>query len=210
MIGWCAVTGTIDAGAIALFLSSSCGRRRTSGRSPCSAKATTTKAGVPMLPNVAGRAETKKQILIYSLLLVPTAALPLAPARPGYLYAAGSRDAHGQVPLRCRPGLPPPQPARPKTRPARSSSGSPSSGSSLLFALILIGKALTSASGFRSPAVMAEPVQALFARRHGPPPQALHRAGHCARRADGDLLRQHAGAPWRLRGGARPVTVLRT
>jgi len=34
------------------------------------------RAGIPMLPVVAGRAETKKQILIYSFLLPPTAAMP--------------------------------------------------------------------------------------------------------------------------------------
>jgi heme o synthase len=48
------------------------------------------KAGVPMLPNVAGRDETRRQILIYSLLLVPTIALPLATGTAGTLYAAGA------------------------------------------------------------------------------------------------------------------------
>lgn len=48
------------------------------------------KAGVPMLPNVAGRAETKKQILFYSLLLVPTAAAPVVTGTAGHLYAAGA------------------------------------------------------------------------------------------------------------------------
>ena len=44
------------------------------------------RAGVPMLPVVAGRAATKLQILIYSVLLVPTSLLPWALGYAGALY----------------------------------------------------------------------------------------------------------------------------
>ena len=43
-----------------------------------------------MLPNVAGRPETRKQILIYSLLLIPTVALPCLTGIAGLLYAVGA------------------------------------------------------------------------------------------------------------------------
>jgi heme o synthase len=48
------------------------------------------KAGIPMMPNVAGDASTKKQILIYSLLLVPFATLPafVGFGGIGYLFAS--------------------------------------------------------------------------------------------------------------------------
>jgi protoheme IX farnesyltransferase len=44
------------------------------------------RAGVPMLPVVAGRAATTRQILIYSVVLVPVSALPWALGFAGALY----------------------------------------------------------------------------------------------------------------------------
>ena len=44
------------------------------------------RAGVPMLPVVAGRAETTRQILIYSILLLPVSLLPWALGFAGALY----------------------------------------------------------------------------------------------------------------------------
>jgi heme o synthase len=46
------------------------------------------KAGVPMLPVVSGKAATKRQILIYSALLVPTSVLPWAFGFAGPVYGA--------------------------------------------------------------------------------------------------------------------------
>jgi heme o synthase len=46
------------------------------------------RAGIPMLPVVAGRAETTRQILIYSVLLVPISVLPWALGFAGTIYAA--------------------------------------------------------------------------------------------------------------------------
>jgi protoheme IX farnesyltransferase len=46
-----------------------------------------TRAGVPMLPVVAGKAATKRQILIYCFLLVAAAALPWAFGAAGTVYA---------------------------------------------------------------------------------------------------------------------------
>src|SRR5438128_5637237 len=48
------------------------------------------KAGIPMLPVVAGQAETRRQILIYSVLLVPLTFLPALLGTVGILYAASA------------------------------------------------------------------------------------------------------------------------
>ncbi len=47
------------------------------------------KAGVPMLPNVAGRDETRKQILLYTLVLLPLTFLPALLGVSGILYVTG-------------------------------------------------------------------------------------------------------------------------
>jgi protoheme IX farnesyltransferase len=46
------------------------------------------RAGVPMLPVVAGRSATAKQILVYSLLLLPVSILPWALGFAGGVYGA--------------------------------------------------------------------------------------------------------------------------
>jgi protoheme IX farnesyltransferase len=46
------------------------------------------RAGVPMLPVVAGRAETKRQILLYSVVLAPVSLLPWALGFAGATYGA--------------------------------------------------------------------------------------------------------------------------
>jgi protoheme IX farnesyltransferase len=48
------------------------------------------RAGVPMLPVVAGKAATKRQILLYSVLMVGAAALPWAIGAAGAVYAVAS------------------------------------------------------------------------------------------------------------------------
>jgi len=90
MIGWAAVTGGISLESIVLFLiifmwtpphfwALALYRCRDYER-----------VGVPMLPVVAGPAETRRQIVIYSWLLVPLATLPafMGFAGPLYLVAA--------------------------------------------------------------------------------------------------------------------------
>jgi protoheme IX farnesyltransferase len=47
------------------------------------------RAGVPMLPVVAGVAETRRQIFIYTLLVVPISFLPALLGFAGTLYVAG-------------------------------------------------------------------------------------------------------------------------
>jgi heme o synthase len=89
-VAWAAASGGLDAGAIVLFLivfmwtpphfwALALFREGDYGR-----------AGVPMLPNVSGRTETKRQILIYNLLLMPTVLLPLVTGIGGWVYGIGA------------------------------------------------------------------------------------------------------------------------
>lgn len=86
MIGWAAVTGSVSLESIILFLiifmwtpphfwALALYRARDYER-----------VGVPMLPVVAGEKETKKQIFIYSALLVPITLLPSVVGLGGVLY----------------------------------------------------------------------------------------------------------------------------
>jgi protoheme IX farnesyltransferase len=88
VIGWVAATGDIGLEPIILFLiiflwtpphfwALSLNRTNEYAR-----------AGVPMLPVVAGRAATTRQILIYSVLLVPISVLPWMLGFAGALYGA--------------------------------------------------------------------------------------------------------------------------
>jgi heme o synthase len=87
MIGWAAATGTIGLESVLLFLiiffwtpphfwALSLWRVDEYAR-----------AGIPMLPVVAGRAETRRQILLYSIVLGPVGASPWLLGYAGLLYA---------------------------------------------------------------------------------------------------------------------------
>jgi heme o synthase len=88
IIGWAAVTGDIGWGAIALFAIIffwtpphfwALSLYRTGDYAA---------AGVPMLPVVAGPRETKRQMLLYTLVLWPAAAVPWLLGVAGGLYVA--------------------------------------------------------------------------------------------------------------------------
>jgi protoheme IX farnesyltransferase len=90
MIGWAAVTGSVSIESMLMFLiifmwtpphfwALSLYRCRDYER-----------VGVPMLPVVAGAAETRRQIWLYSLVLVPLAVLPVAIGLGGIAYAIAS------------------------------------------------------------------------------------------------------------------------
>jgi protoheme IX farnesyltransferase len=83
MIGWAAVTGTVSIPSIVLFLIIFMWTPPHFWALALFRSEDYEKAGVPMLPVVAGEAETRRQILIYSALLVP---VTLA---PGFLGFAG-------------------------------------------------------------------------------------------------------------------------
>jgi heme o synthase len=87
IVAGAAVTGGIDLGSIALFLLIFMWTPPHFWALALFREGDYESAGVPMLPNVAGRAETKKQILMYTLLIAPTTVLPLLTGTAGYLYA---------------------------------------------------------------------------------------------------------------------------
>jgi len=84
MIGWAAVTGTVDIPSIVLFLIIFMWTPPHFWALALFRSRDYEDAGVPMLPVVAGEAETRRQIMIYSVLLVP---VTLA---PGFLGFAGA------------------------------------------------------------------------------------------------------------------------
>jgi|SRR5665213_164675 len=90
MISWMAVTGRADLGAISLFLLIFMWTPPHFWALALFREGDYAKAGIPMLPNVAGRAETRKQILIYALLCAPVAALPALCGVGGVVYAVGA------------------------------------------------------------------------------------------------------------------------
>ena len=90
MISWVAVTGHVDLGAVALFLLIFMWTPPHFWALALFREGDYEKAGVPMLPNVYGRAETRKQILIYALACIPAAALPALAGVAGVLYAVGA------------------------------------------------------------------------------------------------------------------------
>jgi protoheme IX farnesyltransferase len=88
MVGWVSVTGSIDLGSIALFLIIFTWTPPHFWALALWKKinADYSSAGVPMLPVVAGPDETRRQILIYTLLLVPVTLLPALTGTVGWLY----------------------------------------------------------------------------------------------------------------------------
>jgi len=88
MVGWVSVTGSIDLGSIALFLIIFTWTPPHFWALALWKKinADYTNAGVPMLPVVAGADETRRQILIYTLILIPVTLLPALIGTVGLFY----------------------------------------------------------------------------------------------------------------------------
>jgi protoheme IX farnesyltransferase len=90
MIGWAAATGTVDLPAVVLFLIIFMWTPPHFWALALFRSGDYAKAGVPMLPVVAGDRETRRQILLYALLLVPLTLLPTALGIAGMFYLAGA------------------------------------------------------------------------------------------------------------------------
>ena len=88
MIGWAAVTGTIDPISLVLFAIIFLWTPPHSWALALFSNADYTRAGVPMMPVVAGPESTKRQILVYSWILVAATLLPFGVGMSGPLYAA--------------------------------------------------------------------------------------------------------------------------
>jgi heme o synthase len=110
VIGWAAVTGSVEVEAALLFLVVFYWTPPHFWALSLLLKDDYARAGVPMLPVVKGEAETKKQILLYTLLLLPLTLIFGAVAELSWIYfataVAGGAGflwyVHG---LRQRPGI---------------------------------------------------------------------------------------------------------
>ena len=88
MIGWAAVTGSVDVEPILLFLLIFFWTPPHFWALSLLRSDDYARAGIPMLPVVAGEAETRRQILIYSIVLAPIGAAPWLLGYTGLLYGA--------------------------------------------------------------------------------------------------------------------------
>jgi heme o synthase len=88
VIGWAAATGTVDVEPLLLFLIILLWTPPHFWALSLNRAGEYASAGIPMLPVVAGRNVTKRQILLYSVLLVGASLLPCAFGLTGALYGA--------------------------------------------------------------------------------------------------------------------------
>ncbi|NNG03361.1 MAG: protoheme IX farnesyltransferase [Inquilinus sp.] len=90
VIGWAAVTGDIGLGALALFALIFMWTPPHFWALALYRNDDYARAGVPMLPVVAGERHTKLQMLVYTVLLLPLAVLPYWIGIAGPVYGAGA------------------------------------------------------------------------------------------------------------------------
>ena len=88
MIGWAAVTGTVSLESVVLFLLIFMWTPPHFWALALYRDGDYARAGIPMLPVVAGKAATKRQILAYTLALFPLALAPSFLGLAGWLYGA--------------------------------------------------------------------------------------------------------------------------
>jgi protoheme IX farnesyltransferase len=90
MIGWAAVTGDVGWASVALFLLIFMWTPPHFWALSLYRRGDYAAAGVPMLPVVAGEAETKRQMLIYTVLLLPVALAPTLLGVVGWIYGGAA------------------------------------------------------------------------------------------------------------------------
>jgi protoheme IX farnesyltransferase len=90
LIGWAAVTGDVALAPLTLFLLIFVWTPPHFWSLALYRAGDYAKAGIPMLPVVAGARETRRQILFYALLLVPVALAPCFAGLAGPLYGAAA------------------------------------------------------------------------------------------------------------------------
>lgn len=88
MIGWAAVTGDVSLASVALFAMIFMWTPPHFWSLALYRSDDYARAGVPMLPVVAGRKETKRQIVLYAVLLVPITLVPWALGTVGAVYGS--------------------------------------------------------------------------------------------------------------------------
>jgi protoheme IX farnesyltransferase len=90
VIGWAAATGNIGLEPLVLFLIIFLWTPPHFWALSLNRADEYSRAGIPMLPVVAGRAATTRQILIYTVLLLPVSLLPWALGFAGAIYGAAA------------------------------------------------------------------------------------------------------------------------
>ena len=86
VIGWAAVTGDVGLGAVLLFAIIFLWTPPHTWALALFRRGDYEAAGVPMLPVVAGEKETKRQMLIYTAILIPATLLPMMIGMSGVVY----------------------------------------------------------------------------------------------------------------------------
>ena len=89
VIGWAAVTGDVGLVSLSLFAIIFMWTPPHFWALALYRSGDYARAGVPMMPVVAGRKSTKRQMLAYTFLLVPVSLVPFALGATGLLYAIG-------------------------------------------------------------------------------------------------------------------------
>ncbi|ODT69120.1 MAG: protoheme IX farnesyltransferase [Pelagibacterium sp. SCN 63-23] len=87
MVGWAAVTGTLSWESFALFLIIFLWTPPHFWALALYKQGDYGAAGVPMMPNVAGEASTKRQIFAYSIILAASSVLPILLGFSSWIYA---------------------------------------------------------------------------------------------------------------------------
>ena len=95
LVGWAAVTGTIEPPALALFGIIFYWTPPHFWALSMKYEADYAAAGVPMMPVVYGRAETARHILLYSLLLLAMCLVFFSVARMGFIYLGAALVLNG-------------------------------------------------------------------------------------------------------------------
>ena len=90
LIGWAAVTGGVTAESLVLFALIFFWTPPHFWALALYRRGDYAKAGIPMLPVVAGDTETKKQMLLYTVLLIPVSVLPAWFGITGIVYGIGA------------------------------------------------------------------------------------------------------------------------
>ena len=95
LLGWAAVTGNIEAGALALFLIIFVWTPPHFWALALHRKEDYAKADIPMLPVTHGDSYTRLQITLYTVLLAATSMLPFVIQLSGQIYLAGALILNG-------------------------------------------------------------------------------------------------------------------
>ena len=90
MIGWAAVTGDVSLVSVALFAIIFLWTPPHFWALALYRSGDYARAGVPMMPVVAGRVSTKRQMLFYTLILLPVSLTPYFLGGAGLVYAVGT------------------------------------------------------------------------------------------------------------------------